>query len=70
MDLIQAGTDSCIDRFIDYYGPYATSHDALDKDVALFQEVCNAARALSTQVSARRAGQKAPDEELQDPRPK
>src|SRR6202012_567779 len=29
MDLIQAGTDSCIDRFIDYYGPYATSHDAL-----------------------------------------
>jgi multimeric flavodoxin WrbA len=70
MDLLQAGADSCIDRFIDYYGPYATSHDALDKDVALHQEVRNAARALVAQVAARRAGQKAPDEDLQDPRPK
>jgi hypothetical protein len=70
MDLIQAGTNSCIDRFIDYYGPYATSHDALDKDLPLFQEVRNAARALLTQISARRAGQEAPDEGLQDPRPK
>jgi multimeric flavodoxin WrbA len=70
MDLIQAGADSCIDRFIDYYGPYATSHDALDKDIALHEEVRNAARALVAQITARRAGQKAPDEDLQDPRPK
>jgi multimeric flavodoxin WrbA len=70
MHLVQAGADSCIDRYIDYFGPYATSHEALDRDVALHQEVRNAARALFTQITARRAGQMAPDEELQDPRPK
>jgi hypothetical protein len=41
-----------------------------DKDVALHQEVRNAARALITQVTARRADQKAPNQGLQDPRPK
>jgi multimeric flavodoxin WrbA len=70
MHLIQAGAASCVDRYIDYFGPYATSHEALDKDPALHQEVRNAARALITQITARRAGQLAPDEELQDPRPK
>ncbi len=70
MHLVQAGTDSCLDRFIDYFGPYATSHEALDKDTALHEEVRNAARALVTQVKKRRKGQSAPDEGLQDPRPK
>jgi multimeric flavodoxin WrbA len=70
MHLVQAGAKSCIDRMIDYFGPYATSHDALDKDQALQQEVRNAARALATQIAARRAGQIAPDEQLSDPRPK
>lgn len=70
MHLVQAGTDSCLDRFIDYFGPYATSHDALDKDTALHEEVRNAARALITQVTQRRHGQVAPDEHLEDPRPK
>lgn len=70
MHLVQAGTDSCLDRFIDYFGPYATSHDALDEDHALHEEVRNAARALIAHVAARRAGQRAPDESLQDPRPK
>jgi multimeric flavodoxin WrbA len=70
MRLVQAGVESCIDRFIDYFGPYATSHDALDKDLALHQETRNAARALNTQIVARRAGQKAPDEQLREPRPK
>ncbi len=32
MHLIEAGAGACIDRYIDYYGPYATSHDALDND--------------------------------------
>ena len=70
MHLIQAGADSCFDRFIGYFGPYANSHDALDQDVALHQEVRNAARALITQVDQRRAGTLAPDEDLEDPRPK
>jgi hypothetical protein len=50
--------------------PYATSHDALDQDAALHQEVRNAARALITQIALRRAGTLAPDEDLRDPRPK
>jgi multimeric flavodoxin WrbA len=70
MHLIQAGGDSCIDRFIDYYGEYATSHDAYDKDDALREEVRNAARALFTHVAQRRNGERAPDEQLKDPRPK
>ncbi len=70
MHLVQAGTDSCVDRFIDYFGPYATSHAALDKDTALHEEVRNAARALIEQVDKRRKGQVTPDENLQDPRPK
>jgi multimeric flavodoxin WrbA len=70
MHLIQAGTDSCVDRFIDYFGPYATSHDALDEDSALHEEVRNAAGALLCQVMARRRGELAPDEHLPDPRPK
>jgi multimeric flavodoxin WrbA len=70
MHLVQAGTDSCIDRFIDYYGPYATSHDALDRDEALHEEVRNAARSLITHIKQRRDGLKAADEDLEDPRPK
>jgi hypothetical protein len=49
-------------------GPYAASHDALDEDVALHEEVRNAAHALITQIAARRAGQAAPDEDLKDPK--
>jgi multimeric flavodoxin WrbA len=70
MHLIQAGTDSCLDRYIDYYGPYATSHEALDRDSVLHEEVRNAARALITQITKRRSGETAPDERLEDPRPK
>ena len=70
MKLIQAGADSCIDRYIDYYGKYATSHDAFDQDEALHEEVRNAARSLIVHVAQRRAGIEAPDEHLQDPRPK
>jgi multimeric flavodoxin WrbA len=70
MKLIQAGADSCLDRFIDYYGDYASSHEALDEDVALHEEVRNAARALAAHMLQRRAGLKAPDENLSEPRPK
>jgi multimeric flavodoxin WrbA len=70
MHLVQAGASASIDRLIDYYGPYATSHNALDRDTALHEEVRNAARALLNHISQRRHGQIAPDEGLNDPRPK
>jgi hypothetical protein len=70
MKLIQAGADACIDRYIDYYGKYATSHEAFDKDAALHEEVRNAARSLVAHVRQRRAGSKAPDQDLREPRPK
>jgi multimeric flavodoxin WrbA len=70
MHLVQAGASACYDRLIDYYGPYATSHSALDHDNALQEEVRNAARALLNHISQRRHGQLAPDENLTDPRPK
>jgi multimeric flavodoxin WrbA len=39
MDLVQAGAHSCVDRYIDYYGKYATSHLACDKDEAMQEDV-------------------------------
>jgi hypothetical protein len=70
MGLVQAGHAAELGRYIDYYGKYATSHDALDRDSALQQEVRNAALALAAQVSLIREGRKEPDESLRDPRPK
>jgi multimeric flavodoxin WrbA len=70
MDLVQAGAASSFDRYIDYFGPYATSHEALDKDEALHEETRNAARALAVHIRQRRDGLALPDEGLKDPRPK
>lgn len=70
MHLIQAGAAAALDRYIGYYGPYATSHEALDADEAVQIEVQNAARALAQQVIARRAGQRTAGEQLREPRPK
>ena len=44
------------DRYIGYWKPYSTSHDELDQDEALQEEVRNAARALLQAVTAKRAG--------------
>jgi multimeric flavodoxin WrbA len=70
MHMVQAGAASCIDRLIDYYGLYATSHDAFDKDSALHEEVRNVARALITHINQARAGVEPPGQDLEDPRPK
>jgi multimeric flavodoxin WrbA len=70
MDLIPAGASGTLDRYIGYYEPYATSHEALDKDTALHEEVRNAARAVVEQVRLTRAGRTEPDDGLNDPRPK
>jgi hypothetical protein len=57
-------------RVLLIFGPYATSHDALDADEALHEETRNAARALITHVQQRRKGLRMPDEDLVEPRPK
>jgi len=44
------------DRYIGYWKPYATSHDELDADEALQEEVRNAARTLAEAVDAGGSG--------------
>ena len=62
---------SRLDRYIGYYTPYATSHDALDRDEGVQEEVRNVARALAAAVGQLRAGRLArPGEPLKAPRPK
>jgi multimeric flavodoxin WrbA len=56
MHLVPAGVPAELDRYIGYWEPYATSHDALDRDQAVQDEVRNAARTLLEAVQARRAG--------------
>jgi multimeric flavodoxin WrbA len=70
MHLVPAGTSASIDRYIGYYRPYATSHEDLDADLALFQETTNAALTLIEAVKRYRSGQRQAGAELKDPRPK
>ena len=70
MKLLPAVPQGGIDRYVGYYEPYATSHDALDKDTAVQQEVRRAAKGLVEAVRLSRAG-RFPDLEREfDPRPK
>ena len=69
--MIPAGHLGHIDRFIGYLEPYATSHDDLDADTALQEDVRNAARALVKAVKMLRKGELVqPDEGLHEARPK
>lgn len=62
---------SRLDRYIGYYTPYATSHEALDRDAEVQEEVRNVARALAIAVGELRSGRALrPDEHLRAPRPK
>jgi multimeric flavodoxin WrbA len=56
MDLCPAGPLAELDRYIGYWKPYATSHDELDHDEAVQEEVRNAARTLLQGVKMKRAG--------------
>lgn len=69
MELVPASAQAHLDRYIGYYEPYATSHETLDEDQAIQQEVRNAARALLTTVQRLRKGGMQ-EEELPSPRPK
>ncbi|WP_447919588.1 flavodoxin family protein [Achromobacter aegrifaciens] len=71
MGLIDAGAASRLDRYIGYYRPYATSHDDLDQDVAVQQEVRNVARAMANFLPRLRQGDFAAlDQGIREPRPK
>jgi multimeric flavodoxin WrbA len=70
MQLVQSGAASILDRYIGYYEPYATSHEALDEDLAVQEEVRNVARSVASQAKMLRQGRIEPDEQLKDPRPK
>jgi len=71
MGLIDAGAMARLDRFIGYYRPYATSHEELDRDAGVQEEVRNAARALAHAVRELREGRLSDsDAGLKPPRPK
>jgi multimeric flavodoxin WrbA len=70
MELVQAGASGAVGRYIGYYEPYATSHEALDRDDAMFEEARNAARSLVREVELMRDGRVEPDSGLRAPREK
>ena len=69
--MIDAGSKARLDRYVGYYEPYATSHETLDADIALQEEVRNVARAVHNGVKQLRSGTLSqPDLGLTPPRPK
>jgi multimeric flavodoxin WrbA len=68
--LVPAGDAGALDRYVGYYEPYATSHEAFDRDTGFQEEVRNAVRALIKAVQFVRQGRRQPDAGLTDPRPK
>jgi hypothetical protein len=71
MGFIDAGSMARLDRYIGYFEPYATSHDALDRDHDAQREVRNVARAVAIAVRELRAGKLSnPNAKLKSARPK
>ena len=71
MDLIPAGVNAELDRYIGYWKPYADNHLELDADQAVQEEVRNAARTLTEAAHALHAGRlQAPGSALRAPRQK
>ncbi|WP_457092135.1 flavodoxin family protein [Microvirga sp. P5_D2] len=71
LELSPAGNLAELDRYIGYWKPYATSHEELDRDTDIQDEVRNAAWTLLDAVKAKRAGQwKEAGESLQESRMK
>jgi multimeric flavodoxin WrbA len=56
MGFIDGGVQARLDRYIGYYEPYATSHEALDRDAAVQEEARNVARAVVKAVVELRGG--------------
>lgn len=57
MHLLPASPQGGIDRYIGYYDPYATSHEALDRDRAVQDEVRQTTRDVVEAIALARAGQ-------------
>lgn len=71
MGLVDAGSKSRLDRYVGYYESYAESHQVLDEDHAVQQEVRNVANAVANAVIQLRSGALAqPDPNLKPARPK
>jgi multimeric flavodoxin WrbA len=71
MGFIDAGAGSRLDRSIGYYEPYFDSHEALDRDQAVQDEVRNVGHAVARAVRLLREGRlENPDRGLHWPRPK
>ena len=71
MGFIDAGVQARLDRYIGYFEPYATSHDALDRDDSVQEEARNVARAVAKAVVELRSGRlQAAQPNLSRPRPK
>ena len=71
MGLIDAGSAARLDRYIGYFEPYATSHEALDADIGVQEETRNVARALGQTVARLRDGSlQAVQPKVKPPRPK
>ena len=69
MHMAPAGSKAELDRYIGYWKPYATSHNELDHDAAVQQEVANAAITLVDAVMANPPGGfSPPSSDLPDPR--
>jgi multimeric flavodoxin WrbA len=70
MKLLPAMSQGGLDRYIGYYEPYATSHEALDQDAAVQREVRGAANTLIEAVALSRAGRFPRMQADSEPRPK
>ena len=71
MHMCPAGPTAELDRYIGYWEPYATSHEALDRDTSIQAEVRIAAEELARAVVARREGRMVrTDRGLESPRQK
>jgi multimeric flavodoxin WrbA len=71
LHMIPAGAAAEVEGYVGYYEPYATSHQALDRDDAFRAEVRGAAITLCEAVEAQRAGKLvAAGQGLREPRPK
>jgi multimeric flavodoxin WrbA len=56
MDLVPAGVNAELDRYIGYWQEYATNHEAYDADLAMQGEVVNAAKTLAEAAHAKHQG--------------
>ena len=70
MKLIPAVPQGGLDRYIGYYEPYATSHQALDRDPDVQQEVTQVAKTLADAVALARRGELRLPASGEDVRPK